>query len=243
MLEVKGLEAYIGQNRVLRGVSLEVPKGSAVCVLGANGAGKSSLISSISGTMKVTRGTVAWEGRQIQNMQPYLIARLGVATVPEGRRTFVDMSVADNLMMGAYLPRGRKNLTQTMDEVLTLFPVLESRMNQRAGTLSGGEQQMLAIGRALMSRPSLLILDELSLGLAPVIVQEIYRVLAEVRSRITMLLVEQSVEMALKNSTYAYILETGRIVQEGPSAALLKDPAIKEAYLGMKQSGTPGRSE
>ncbi len=243
MLELKGLEAYIGENRVLRGVSLEVPKGSAVCVLGANGAGKSSLISVISGTMKVTSGTVAWEGRQIQNLPPYLIARLGVATVPEGRRTFVDMSVADNLMMGAYLPRGRKNLARTMDEVLTLFPVLKSRMNQRAGTLSGGEQQMLAIGRALMSRPALLILDELSLGLAPVIVKEIYRVLAEVRNRITMLLVEQSVEMALKNSTYAYILETGRIVQEGPSAELLKDPAIKEAYLGMKKSESPGRSE
>ena len=243
MLELKDLEAYIGENRVLRGVSLEVPKGSSVTVLGANGAGKSSLISVVSGLRQATRGTVMLEGREIQNLAPYQIARLGVATVPEGRRTFVDMTVADNLLMGAFLPRGRKSLTQTMDEVLTLFPVLKTRMTQRAGTLSGGEQQMLAIGRALMSRPSLLILDELSLGLAPFIVQEIYRVLAEVRNRITMLLVEQSVEMALKNSTYAYILETGRIVREGPSAELLRDPAIKESYLGMKKSGNEGRSE
>ncbi len=243
MLKLTDLEAYIGENRVLRGVSLEVPKGSSVTVLGANGAGKSSLIGVISGLRAATRGTVTLEDREIQNMAPYAIARLGVATVPEGRRTFVDMTVADNLMMGAFLPRGRKSLTQTMDEVLTLFPVLKNRMTQRAGTLSGGEQQMLAIGRALMSRPSILILDELSLGLAPVIVQEIYRVLAELRNRITMLLVEQSVEMALKNSTYAYILEAGRVVREGPSAELLRDPSIKEAYLGMKKSGTAERSQ
>ena len=243
MLKLTDLEAYIGENRVLRGVSLEVPEGSSVTVLGANGAGKSSLIGVISGLRAATRGTVTLEGREIQNIPPYVIARLGLATVPEGRRTFVDMTVSDNLMMGAFLPRGRKSLTQTMDEVLTLFPVLKNRMTQRAGTLSGGEQQMLAIGRALMSRPSILILDELSLGLAPVIVQEIYRVLAELRNRVTMLLVEQSVEMALKNSTYAYILETGRIVREGPSAELLRDPAIKEAYLGMKKSGTAERIE
>lgn len=243
MLEIRNLEAYIGENRVLRGVSLKVPKGSAVTVLGANGAGKSSLIGVISGLRTVAGGAVLLEGREIQNLPPHQISRLGVATVPEGRRTFVNMSVADNLMMGAFLPRGRKNLAHTLDEVLTLFPVLKERMAQRAGTLSGGEQQMLAIGRALMSRPSLLMLDELSLGLAPVIVQEIYRVLAEIRDRITMLIVEQSVEMALKNSTYAYILETGRIVREGASAELLRDPAIEEAYLGMKKSGNGGRSE
>ena len=243
MLEIRNLEAYIGENRVLRGISLEVPKGSAVTVLGANGAGKTSLIGVISGLRQVTRGTVTLEGREIQNLPPHQISRLGVATVPEGRRTFADMSVGDNLMMGAYLPRGRKTLTQTLDEVLTLFPVLKERITQRAGTLSGGEQQMLAIGRALMSRLSLLMLDELSLGLAPVIVQEIYRVLAEVRDRITMLIVEQSVELALKNSTYAYILETGRIVREGPSAELLRDPAIEEDYLGMKKCETGGRSQ
>lgn len=212
---------------------MHVPEGSAVAVLGANGAGKSSLIRVIAGLLRATRGKVLLDGREIQNLPPHEIGRLGVATVPEGRRTFVDMSVADNLMMGAFLPRGRKLLDQTTEEVLTLFPALKGRMGQRAGTLSGGEQQMLSIGRALMSRPSLLILDELSLGLAPVIVQEIYRVLDTVRNRTTILLVEQSVEMALKNSTYAYILETGNVAHEGPSAELVKDPRIKEAYLGM----------
>ncbi len=233
MLKLEKVEAYIGENRVLRGVSLEVQRGSTVAALGANGAGKSSLIRVITGLLKPSAGRVLLEEREIQRLEPHEIARLGVATVPEGRRTFGDMSVSDNLMMGAFLPRGRTKLTQTLDEVITLFPALKPRMGQRAGTLSGGEQQMLAIGRALMSRPSLLILDELSLGLAPVVVQEIYRVLDTVRDRTTMLLVEQSVEMALKNSTYAYILETGNIAREGASSDLLKDPKIKEAYLGM----------
>jgi branched-chain amino acid transport system ATP-binding protein len=233
MLKLENVEAYIGENRVLRGISLEVPKGSTVAVLGANGAGKSSLIRVITGMLRTAGGTVLLDGKEIRGLAPHEIARLGVATVPEGRRTFADMSVADNLMMGAYLPRGRKSIAETMEEVLTLFPALKGRMGQRAGTLSGGEQQMLAIGRGLMSRPELLVLDELSLGLAPVVVQEIYRVLDTLRRRITMLLVEQSVEMALKNSSHAYILETGSISQEGPSAELLKDPNIKEAYLGM----------
>ncbi len=233
MLKIENLEAYIGENRVLRGISLEVPRGSAVAVLGANGAGKSSLINVIAGLIRAVAGKVLLQDQEIQNLAPHKIGRLGVAIVPEGRRTFVDMSVADNLMMGAYLPRGRKKLNQSLVEVLSLFPVLKDRLAQRAGTLSGGEQQMLAIGRALMSRPSLLILDELSLGLAPVIVQDIYRVLEKVRQRTTMLLVEQSVEMALRNSSYAYILETGAIAQEGPSTELLKDSKIKQTYLGM----------
>ena len=233
MLELENVHANIGENRVLRGISITVPKGTAVAVLGANGAGKSSLIRVITGVLEASAGRVRLEGKEIQNLPPHQISRLGVATVPEGRRTFADMSVADNLMMGAYLPRARKKLDQTQEEVLALFPALKKRMGQRAGTLSGGEQQMLAIGRALMSRPSLLILDELSLGLAPVIVQEIYRVLETVREHITMLLVEQSVDMALLNTSYAYILETGNVIQEGPSPDLLKDPKIKKAYLGM----------
>ena len=233
MLELENVEANIGENRVLRGISLKVQRGTAVAVLGANGAGKSSLIRVITGSLEAAAGRVLLDGEEIQNLPPHRISRLGVATVPEGRRTFVDMSVADNLMMGAYLPRARKRLEQTQEEVLNLFPVLKERLRQRAGTLSGGEQQMLSIGRALMSRPSLLILDELSLGLAPVIVQEIYRVLEKVRGHTTMLLVEQSVDMALLNTGYAYILETGRVIQEGPSQELLKDPKIKKAYLGM----------
>ena len=233
MLEVKDLKASIGENRVLRGISLEVPQGSSVAVLGANGAGKSSLIRTITGLLKATSGKVLLNGEEIQNQPPHVISRLGVAVVPEGRRMFADMNVQDNLMMGAFLPRGRKMLDQTLEEVLSLFPVLKERLDQRAGTLSGGEQQMLSIGRALMSRPALLILDELSLGLAPVIVQEIYRVLEKVRQRTTMLLVEQSVEMALRNTSYAYLLETGSLSRQGASADLLADPGLKEAYLGL----------
>jgi branched-chain amino acid transport system ATP-binding protein len=233
MLELEKVKADIGENRVLRGVSLAVPRGTAVAVLGANGAGKSSLIRVITGVLKTTGGRILLNGKEIQNLPSHQISRLGVATVPEGRRIFVDMSVVDNLMMGAYLPHARKKLEQTQAEVLNLFPALKQRLGQRAGTLSGGEQQMLAIGRALMSRPSLLILDELSLGLAPVIVQEIYRVLKKVREQTTMLLVEQSVDMALSNTSYAYILETGNVIREGPSQELKKDTKIKKAYLGM----------
>ena len=233
MLELEKVKADIGENRVLRGVSLAVPRGTAVAVLGANGAGKSSLIRVITGVLKTTGGRILLNGKEIQNLPSHQISRLGVATVPEGRRIFVDMSVVDNLMMGAYLPHARKKLEQTQAEVLNLFPALKQRLGQRAGTLSGGEQQMLAIGRALMSRPSLLILDELSLGLAPVIVQEIYRVLKKVREQTTMLLVEQSVDMALSNTSYAHILETGNVIREGPSQELKKDTKIKKAYLGM----------
>ena len=233
MLELDNVKVNIGENRVLRGVSIKVPENTSVAVLGANGAGKSSLIRVITGTLKATQGRILLNGNPIQNLPAHKISRLGVATVPEGRRTFVDMSVKDNLMMGAYLPDARKMLKQTMEEVLALFPALAERMDQRAGTLSGGEQQMLSIGRALMSRPLLLILDELSLGLAPVIIQEIYKVLEKVRERTTMLLVEQSVEMALKNTGYAYILETGSVVREGSSGDLLKDPAVRKAYLGI----------
>ncbi len=233
MLELKNVEAFIGENQVLRDVSLRVPAGTSVAVLGANGAGKTSLIRTIMGSLEAVSGQILFNGCDICRMSPHEVSRLGVATVPEGRRIFVDMSVADNLMMGAYLPRGRKVLQESLDEVLTLFPVLKERMAQRAGTLSGGEQQMLAIGRALMSRPDMLILDELSLGLAPLVVQGIYQALDTVRERMTMLLVEQSVDMALKNTSYAYILETGKVVRQGPSAELIADPEIKKAYLGI----------
>jgi branched-chain amino acid transport system ATP-binding protein len=233
MLELIDVQATIGENLVLRGVSLKVPRETAVAVLGANGAGKTSLIRSITGSLRIKSGKILLKDQEIQDLPTHAVSRLGVATVPEGRRTFVDMSVADNLMMGAYLPRARKQYRQTMEEVLTLFPVLRKRLGQRAGTLSGGEQQMLAIGRALMSRPEMLILDELSLGLAPLVVQDIYRVLEKVRERTTMLLVEQSVDMALQNTSYTYIMETGRVTREGPSTQLIDDPEIKKAYLGI----------
>jgi branched-chain amino acid transport system ATP-binding protein len=233
MLKVEKLEARIGENQVLRSVSLDVEKGGSVAVLGANGAGKTSLIRSIVGLLPATSGQVFLEGKSITGLAPHEIARLGVACVPEGRHVFADMSVQDNLTMGAYLPKARKRMAKSMDEVLELFPVLAKRRDQRAGTLSGGEQQMLAIGRALMSGPRLLILDELSLGLAPLVVQEIYRVLKKVGQNTTLLLVEQSVEQALKNSAYAYILETGTVVRQGASSELATDSEIKKAYLGI----------
>ncbi len=233
MLELRGIEAYLGENRVLRGVDLTVPAGQSVAVLGANGAGKSSLIRVVSGLLPVRAGRVFLEGREIQGLPPHRIARLGVACVPEGRHVFGDMSVEDNLLMGAFLPAPRRRLQATLGEVLELFPGRGERLGQRAATLSGGEQQMLAIGRALMSRPRLLILDELSLGLAPLVVKEIYRVLGRVGARVTLLLVEQSVEQALKHSRRAYLLETGRVVREGPSAELLADPGLRQAYLGL----------
>lgn len=233
MLKIENLEASIGENQVLRGIYLEVPEGETVAVLGANGAGKTSLIKIITGLLSAGNGRVVFKEQEIQNLAAHRIAKLGIACVPEGRRPFTDMSVQDNLYMGAYLPRGRQELETTLKEVLDLFPVLGNRLHQRAGTLSGGEQQMLAIGRALMTRADFLVLDELSLGLAPLVIKEIYQVLDSLRGSKTMLLVEQSVEQALKHSSTAYILETGRIVRQGPSRDLAEDQHVKEAYLGM----------
>lgn len=233
MLKLENVEAFIGENQVLRGVSLTVPAGGSVAVLGANGAGKSSIIRAIQGLLKVRSGRILLEGREIQNQPAHQIARLGLGCVPEGRRVFKDMSVLDNLKMGAFLPQGRRVMDRTLEEITTMFPILGTRLHQRAGTLSGGEQQMLAMGRALMAKPKLLLVDELSLGLAPLVVQDIYRALRVVRESVTLLLVEQSVEQALKNSEQAYILETGQVVRQGASAELLADPALKEAYLGI----------
>ena len=233
MLKLENVEAFIGENQVLRGVSLTVPAGGSVAVLGANGAGKSSIIRAIQGLLKVRSGRILLEGREIQNQPAHQIARLGLGCVPEGRRVFKDMSVLDNLKMGAFLPQGRRVMDRTLEEITAMFPILGTRLHQRAGTLSGGEQQMLAMGRALMAKPKLLLVDELSLGLAPLVVQDIYRALRVVRESVTLLLVEQSVEQALKNSEQAYILETGQVVRQGASAELLADPALKEAYLGI----------
>ncbi len=233
MLKLENVEAFIGENQVLRGVSLTVPAGGSVAVLGANGAGKSSIIRAIQGLLKVRSGRILLEGREIQNQPAHQIARLGLGCVPEGRRVFKDMSVLDNLKMGAFLPQGRRVMDRTLEEITAMFPILGTRLHQRAGTLSGGEQQMLAMGRALMAKPKLLLVDELSLGLAPLVVQDIYRALRVVRESVTLLLVEQSVEQALKNSEQAYILETGQVVRQGASAELMADPALKEAYLGM----------
>ncbi len=232
MLKIETVEVYIHEHQVLRDVSLEVREGERVAVLGANGAGKSTLIRSVAGLLEPRKGRITFQGKEISGMAPQDISKLGIACVLEGRRPFKEMTVLDNLRMGAYSQRPRKRLQQTLDEVSALFPILAHRFHQPAGTLSGGEQQMLAIGRGLMSQPTLLLVDELSLGLAPIVVKEIYRVLKLVGEKITLLLVEQNVQQVLHHTNRAYLMETGKIVREGNSEELLADPAIREAYLG-----------
>ena len=237
MLEVRGLSARYGAVAALRDVSLEVRAGEMVALIGANGAGKSTLLRTIAGLMAPAAGRVALEGRDVTGQPPEAILRAGIALVPERRRVFADLTVLDNLELGGYaLPRGgdfRRRLDAGVEEAYRLFPVLHRRRAQLAGTLSGGEQQMLAIGRALMSRPRLLLCDEPSLGLAPLVVQEIMRLLAALREAgTTILLVEQNARMALRAADRAYVLETGRVVLAGTGADLLDNDELKAAYLG-----------
>jgi branched-chain amino acid transport system ATP-binding protein len=231
MLEVRDVVTRYGAVEALRGVSLDVREGELVCLLGANGAGKSTLLKSIVGLLAPARGRVVFEGADITGRATDAILRAGIALVPERRRVFGSLTVRDNLLLGAYaLPRGS---TAALEEVERVFPVLRVRAGQLAGTLSGGEQQMLAIGRALMGRPRLLLCDEPSLGLAPLVTQEIIRLLAELPARgTTVLLVEQNARLALRIARRAYVLETGSITLEGPAGELLDNEELKAAYLG-----------
>ena len=233
MLEISEIDVVRGETQVLWGVSLEVHPGERVAILGSNGAGKSTLLAAVTGLLPVRRGDIRFKGESLKGKKAHQITRLGVAMVPEGRRVYRDMTVLENLEMGAYPKRGRDQLGQTMERILRISPVLGQRRDQRAGTLSGGEQQMLAIGRALMSRPELLLIDELSLGLAPLITKEIYRALDSLAEETTILMVEQNVEQALHHSQRAYILESGRMTRNGPSPELMQDADIRRAYLGM----------
>ncbi len=233
MLEITGIDIFRGETQVLWDISLTVEKGERVAILGSNGAGKSTLLAAIIGMLKPTAGSILFHGLPITGSRPFENTRRGLALVPEGRRVYKEMSVIENLKMGAYPKRGRSRMAETMEEVVSLFPILGERREQLAGTLSGGEQQMLAIGRALMSRPELLLVDELSLGLAPVITKEIFRVLMQLGQEVTILMVEQNVEQALKYSQRAYVLESGRVVREGDSRVLGEDQGIRRAYLGM----------
>ena len=233
MLKVSGVDVYRGETQVLWDIALEVQAGERVAILGSTGAGKSSLMAAITGVLAPRKGAIQFRGQSLAGFKPYQITQLGIALVPEGRRVYKDMTVRENLEMGAFPKRGRPMLKQTMARVLTLFPKLEERRHQRAGTLSGGEQQMLAIGRALMSLPDLLLIDELSLGLAPLVTKEIYAALDNLGDETTVLLVEQNVELALKLSRRAYIVESGRVTRTGASGDLMDDPDIRRAYLGM----------
>ncbi|MBS0240833.1 MAG: ABC transporter ATP-binding protein [Proteobacteria bacterium] len=233
LLEVKGLSAFYGQSQALHEISFAIPAGGITALLGANGAGKTTTLRAIS-SMVPTKGEVVFDGRSIAGMATERIVKLGVAHVPEGRGTFTALSVDENLRIAAY-SRGRSREVQRDREmVLTYFPRLAERINQQAGTLSGGEQQMLAISRALMLRPRLMLLDEPSFGLAPLIVQEIFRIMRRINdeAKVSMLLVEQNAALALDLATHAYVLETGRIVMSGDSATVKSDEQIRKSYLG-----------
>ena len=234
ILEVSRLEVRYGGIRALHDLSLKVPRGSIVTLIGANGAGKSTTLRTISGLVAPSSGTIRFDGLEIAGLPAHRIVSAGLAHVPEGRLVFPELSVKENLLMGAYLRRDRKEIAADLEWVGEFFPRLRERIAQQAGTLSGGEQQMLAIGRALMGRPGCLMLDEPSLGIAPLLVETIFeRLVALNRERgMTMLLVEQNASLALQVSRYAYVLETGSIHLEGPSAELRDRPEVREAYLG-----------
>jgi len=234
MLEITGLEVHYGGIRALNGLSLNVPEGSIVTLIGANGAGKSTTLRTISGLVPPAAGSIRFDGKEIAGWPAHKIVADGLAHVPEGRLVFPELNVRENLMMGAYLRRDRKEIAVDLAWVGEFFPRLKERITQQAGTLSGGEQQMLAIGRALMGRPRCLMLDEPSLGIAPLLVETIFERLVDLNCTrgMTMLLVEQNASLALKVSQYAYVLETGHIHLEGPSAEIKNRPEIKAAYLG-----------
>jgi branched-chain amino acid transport system ATP-binding protein len=232
MLQLSDIFVSYGMIAALKGVSLEVRQGEIVALIGANGAGKSTTLMSISGIAGLQAGTITFSGRAIKGLPSHEIVGLGICQVPEGRHIFPRMTVRENLEMGAFLEDTRR-LDEDMTRVFAMFPVLEERNRQLGGTLSGGEQQMLAIGRALMSRPKLLLLDEPSLGLAPIIVSRIFKIIEEInRQGTTILLVEQNAKAALRLASRAYVMESGRIVMQGPASDLANDPGIKKAYLG-----------
>ena len=242
LLTVSNVETYYGPIMALRGVSFGVPAGSIVTILGANGAGKTTILKTVSGVMDPQKGTVNLEGRPIHGLDPDRVARLGLSHVPEGREVFPFLTVRENLRMGAYTRRDTDQVAKDLEMVVEYFPVLAARAEQRAGSLSGGEQQMLAIGRALMARPKVMLLDEPSLGLAPKLVKDIFEIIRRInRERgVTVLVVEQNANIALHTADYGYVMELGRIVMEDTCERLLLKDDIREFYLGLKESSVRG---
>jgi branched-chain amino acid transport system ATP-binding protein len=234
MLKLKDIHSHYGQIHALKGVSLEVKEGSICCLIGANGAGKSTTLMSISGIQRITSGEIEFQEEPIHGLAPEVIVRRGIVQIPEGRRIFPLLTVEENLALGAYLRRDKAGIAAALERAYALFPILEERRKQVGGTLSGGEQQMLAIARALMSTPRLLLLDEPSLGLAPLIVEHIMTIIRQIRQEqgVTILLVEQNAQAALELADYGYVIETGRVVLEDKAGALLQNPKVREAYLG-----------
>lgn len=239
ILSVKNVETFYGVVMALRGVSLDLYEGQIVTILGANGAGKTTLLKTISGVMDPEKGKVFFQGKEIQGSEPDQIVRNGIVHVPEGREIFPFMTVEENLMIGAYTRKDRNNLGQDIELVHRYFPILKERASQQAGYLSGGQQQMLAIGRGLMSKPKVMLLDEPSLGLSPLLVQEIFAIIKRLNQEqgVTILLVEQNANVALKTADYGYVLEIGRIVMDETAENLLDSEDVREFYLGMAQEG------
>lgn len=233
MLRVENLNVYYGVIHALHDVSLEVGAGEIVTLIGSNGAGKSTTLLTLSGLLQPTSGTVRFEDKDLLGLPPHQRVIQGLVQVPEGRRVFATLTIAENLDLGSYTRRDKAQVKKDLEEVYDLFPRLRERRNQQAGTMSGGEQQMLAVGRAMMSRPRLLLLDEPSLGLAPLLVKEIFNVVRRIRERgVTVLLVEQNAHLALAIADRAYVLETGRVVMSGAAGDIARDPGVKAAYLG-----------
>jgi branched-chain amino acid transport system ATP-binding protein len=233
LLKVNHIDVFHGSFQALWDVSLEIKPGEIVAIIGANGSGKSTLLDAISGLVHPARGSIEFEGKNISAIEPYHIVDLGISQVPEGRMVFPDLTVLENLVIGSYNRKARSKREQNLQRAYQLFPVLQDRKNQLAKTLSGGEQQMLALGRGLMSDPKLILLDEMSLGLAPILINELYRVLREIRDRgITILFVEQNVRRSLTEADRAYIMEVGRVVLSGDVAKLREEERVKKAYFG-----------
>ena len=233
MLKVTDLQVYYGVIQALKGISFEVNEGEVIALIGANGAGKTTILHTITGLIESKGGSVEFEGKDITKMPGHKIVTLGMAHVPEGRRVFADLTVYENLKMGAYTRKDKNEIAQSLEQVYEHFPRLKERKNQLAGTLSGGEQQMLAMGRALMSKPKIILMDEPSMGLSPIFVNEIFDIIREVsEAGTTVLLVEQNAKKALSIADRAYVLETGKIVLEGNAEELMNDESVKKAYLG-----------
>ena len=233
LLEIAGLELAYGPTLAVKGVGLSVAAGSVVCLIGANGAGKTTILRGVSGLLRPRAGSIRFEGREISRLAPHRIAAAGIVQVPEGRQLFASLSVAENLRLGAFLLPENAEFHRRRDGVLGRFPRLRERLDEPAGLLSGGEQQMVALGRALMAEPRLLLLDEPSMGLAPMLVEEIFAIVADLkREGRTILLVEQNAEAALEIADHAYVLESGRVALAGPAAEIAHDPAVVAAYLG-----------
>ena len=239
MLKIRNIETFYGAVMAIRGVSLDVEEGKIVTILGANGAGKTTLLKTISGVMDPEKGKIEFLGEEIQGLEPDKVVRKGIVHVPEGREVFPFLNVEENLMMGAYSRSDKANFSADREMVYSYFPVLKERRTQQAGYLSGGQQQMLAIGRGLMSKPKLMLMDEPSLGLSPILVQEIFAIIKRLNKEqgVTMLLVEQNANIALKAADYGYVLEIGRIVMDDTSENLLASEDVQEFYLGMREEG------